>query len=39
MNGEPINRNLIAITTDPFMSLTKLPATCPTYDENNSTEE
>ena len=27
MNGEPILRNLIAITSDPFTSLSKLPAT------------
>ena len=27
MNGEPIVRNLIAITSDPFTSLSKLPAT------------
>jgi len=31
MIGEPINRNLIAITNDPFISLVNLPATCPDY--------
>ena len=35
MNGEPINRNLIAITSDPFTPLTKLPATSSAYNEKD----
>jgi len=35
MLGEPINRNLIAITNDPFISLVNLPATCPKYIAEN----
>ncbi len=35
MLGEPVNRNLIAITKDPFISLAKLPPTCPKYITTN----
>lgn len=35
MLGEPVVRNLIAMTNDPFMSLVKLPATCPKYIAEN----
>ena len=31
MLGEPVNRNLVAITNDPFISLANLPPTCPKY--------
>jgi hypothetical protein len=35
MLGEPVNRNLIAITNDPFISLANLPATCPDFISKN----